>query len=212
MAEGVGLRERCACRACRPRSCTPVPSVLAASAAVAARSFPVLFCPSVSRMTILLFASEASRRLDRRRQRRADGGAVLDHADVGALEIVQEQAVIEGERRLRVRAGAANSTRPTRSPGRCSRKSAHHRLHRIQPAGALAVEGEVFRQHAAGDVDRQHDVDAFGVDLRLRLAELRARQRARPAAPARRRAWPAAASASARGRPGPTARTASSAG
>ena len=53
----------------------------------------------------------------------------------------------------------------------------HDRLDRVDAARALAAEREVLGEHAARDVDREHDVDALAMELHRRTPGLRTRER-----------------------------------
>ena len=87
--------------------------------------------------------------------------------------------MIERQRALRVRRA------PRRARGRCGPRRARRRTRcttDFTTSSRFArslVEREVLGEHAARDVDREHDVDALAVDRGLGAAELRARERER---------------------------------
>ena len=71
---------------------------LAASAAARGEIFPVLFTPSVSRMTTFDFAGGHAQAVDAGCDRRTDGRAVVDGSDADALEVLLQPIVIERDR------------------------------------------------------------------------------------------------------------------
>ena len=65
---------------------------------------------------------------------------------------------------------------PMRSFGRAFDELARDLANRIHTRRFLAADRKIFRQHRAGDVQHEHDVDSAGLDLRKALAELRTRK------------------------------------
>ena len=84
--------------------------------------------------------------------------------------------MVERQRALRVRPGGEEHE-PDAVLGARRHELLHHRLHGLQAIGALAAEREILGEHAAGDVDGEHDVDALAVDLGRGRAGLRTRER-----------------------------------
>ena len=102
-------------------------------------------------------------------------GAVDERSRLVAAASADPMAV-ERQRSLRV-----GPTREEHEPDAILRavgdELPHDVLHRVEPAGPLAVDGEVLGEHAPRDVHREHDVDTLAMHRGLGRAELRPRQR-----------------------------------
>ena len=79
-----------------------MPSAAAASAAVCGVMLAGVALPVGEQHDELARRGRRTQPVRRRRQRRADRGAVLDHADLARVEVLQQPAVVERQRRLRV--------------------------------------------------------------------------------------------------------------
>jgi hypothetical protein len=109
--------------------------------------------------------------IDRRSDRRTNGCAVFDLADLDAVEPLFEPVVVERERAHEIR-----------SSGKRDQSDAivrtfldeilDHVLHCFEPIDAFAIDQEVHCLHRAGDVDRQQDIDATGLDFGIATHEL----------------------------------------
>ena len=124
----------------------------------------------------LRFAGLIAQPIDAQRDGRPDGGAVLDRADLHALEILLEPVVIERERADEIRrAGETNEADAVIGP--LVDELRDDGFHDIDPAGGLAVELEVERVHRSRAVEGEDHVHAAGFDRRSAAAKLRPRQR-----------------------------------
>ncbi len=65
---------------------------------------------------------------------------------------------------------------PMRSFGRAFDEFPRDLANRIDACRFLAADCEILRQHRAGNVQHEHDVDSAGLDLREAFAELRTRE------------------------------------
>ena len=150
-----------------------MPNCLAIWAACSGAMLPALLPPSVMSTTTLLLASLSRSRLTGRRERVADGGAVLDDAAAHVLQDVAQHVVVERQRALRV--GLAGED---------------HQAHAVVGAAlmklsitslATVMRSLGWKSAASIEVETSsamHDVDALHADI-LRRAEVRMRGSAR---------------------------------
>src|SRR5262249_3135316 len=105
---------------------------------------------------------------------RANSGAVFDKADPYSIKILQEPVVIQRHR-----------TNDIWTTGECDNADAivwpsFYKLacdfaNRIYARRFLSADCKIFRQHRAGDIQYEHDIDPARLDLSKTLAELRTR-------------------------------------
>src|SRR5206468_1641349 len=107
-----------------------------------------------------------------RGQRGANGGQVLARrGNFEPIEILQEEIVVQRQWGGDVSVGGKSDQ--TNAVVRAfADKLLQHVLGDHQPVDPLAPQLKIFRTHAAGKVDGQHDIDAAGGDFRLAFAEL----------------------------------------
>ena len=109
-------------------------------------------------------------------QGRAKSRTVLDHPNLGPLQVLQQPAVIESERTLGIGTGAEqDQAYPISAAG--GHKISDNRLHHLQPVGPPGIQMEVFGQHAARNINGQYNIDTFTGILALGFAELGAGKR-----------------------------------
>ena len=143
---------------------------LAASAAASGEILPVLFMPSVSRMTTLDFAVRDAQAVDAGGDGRADGGAVfVADSRADALEILLQPVMVERERADQI-GGAGKGDEADAVVGPFLDEFRDHRFDHLDAVDALVVDQEVERLHRAGDIEPEHDVDAVGGDFGAAVA------------------------------------------
>src|SRR5437870_13853902 len=106
---------------------------------------------------------------------RSNRSAIFDEADPYAIEILQKPIVIE-----------SHGTHDIRTTGECDNADAIIWSYfykfpcdfadRIDSRRFLPPDRKIFRQHRAGDVQPQHDINPARLDLSKASAELRTRQ------------------------------------
>ena len=95
-------------------------------------------------------------------------------AGLQSLEICQQKIVVERERRRDVRpSGKRHQPDPVRRP--VLDESLQHLLGHRRPVYPLPILLKILRQHAAGQVKRDHDIDAARLDFLRALTPLRTR-------------------------------------
>ena len=104
-------------------------------------------------------------------QGRANGRTILNHPNLSPVQILQQPAMIKGEWTLGIGAGAEQD-QPNPIPASDGHKIPDDRLHHLQPVGSTVIQTKVFGQHAARNVNGQHNIDPFSVILTLGFAEL----------------------------------------
>jgi hypothetical protein len=103
----------------------------------------------------------------------ADGGAVLDAAQLEQFHLASEPLVVEGERGEGV--GAAGEDDHADAVARALRdEGLDDGFDGLQAVDALAVALVILGQHRAGEVDREHQVIALLFHLAPVLDDLRA--------------------------------------
>ena len=128
-------------------------------------TLPQLFWPSVNSTTTLDFPGLVAQAIQAGGNRRADRRAVINTADLHAVEILQQPIVIERQRADEIRrmreldhADAIVRTRLDELPD--------DGFHDVDAAHRLAVDLEIQRPASDGHVQRQHHVNAAGLDVR----------------------------------------------
>ena len=108
--------------------------------------------------------------------RGANCGSILNRLAAGlqSLEICQQKIVVERERRRDVRpSGKRHQPDPVRRP--VLDESLQHLLGHGRPVYRLPILVKIISQHTAGQVKRDHDIDAARLDFLRALTPLRTR-------------------------------------
>ena len=108
--------------------------------------------------------------------RGANCGSILNRLAAGlqSLEICQQKIVVERERRRDVRpSGKRHQPDPVRRP--VLDESLQHLLGHRRPVYPLPILVKILSQHTAGQVKRDHDIDAARLDFLRALTPLRTR-------------------------------------
>ncbi len=121
----------------------------------------------------LAFRFAVAQTIDGRGDAQPNRGAVfLDHAGLDFFEKIDQHAVIERKRALR-KTPRRKHHQADAIAAPASDKLLGHQLRRFHAIVGL----KIFREHAAGNIERQHDVDAFRRHLFFRVPALRPGQR-----------------------------------
>ena len=123
------------------------------------------------------FSLQIAQPVDRRRQRVADGrGVGIDCADAEARKVCLQIIVVKRQRRgdKRLCCEYHQSDAVVRT---LVNEILQHRLGHVDAVHAFAIHDKILGDHAAGQVQRRHNVNAARFDFRCAFGQPRLRQR-----------------------------------